>query len=150
MHTLKRQLYILCINCISATIKNAEELIADAREAAANETKSSAGDKYETAREMMQQEIDLNTARLNVAKAQEQVLKQIDTERTNDVVVPGSVVQTDSGYFYIAVGAGQLMVDGVKYYVISMDSPLGAQLKGKRAGDTYALNGKTFTIKSVN
>lgn len=50
----------------------------------------------------------------------------------------------------IVVGTGQLTVDGVKYYVISMDSPLGAQLKGKRAGDTYALNGKTFTIKSVN
>lgn len=150
MSSIKQTLYNLCLAHISATIKNAEELIADAREAAANETKSSAGDKYETAREMMQQEIDLNTARLNAAKAQEQVLKQIDTERINDVVAPGSVVQTDSGYFYIAVGAGQLMVDGVKYYAISMDSSLGAQLKGKRAGDTYALNGKNFTIISVN
>ncbi|MBS1778301.1 MAG: 3-oxoacyl-ACP synthase [Bacteroidetes bacterium] len=147
---MKQTLYNLCLAHITATIKNAEELIADAREAAANETKSSAGDKYETAREMMQQEIDLNTTRLQAAKAQEQVLKQIDTEKTNDVVVPGSVVQTNSGYFYIAVGAGQLMVDGVKYYAISMDSPLGAQLKGKRAGDTYALNGRTFTIISVN
>ncbi len=150
MSTIKEQLHTLCVQYVTANIKNAEAVIADAREAAANETKSSAGDKYETAREMMQQEIDLNTARLQAAKAQEQVLKQIDTEKTNDVVVPGSVVQTDSGYFYIAVGAGQLMVDGVKYYAISMDSPLGAQLKGKRAGDTYALNGKTFTIKSVN
>jgi len=148
--SIKQTLYNLCLAHITATINNAEELIADARDAAANETKSSAGDKYETAREMMQQEIDLNTARLNNAKAQEQVLKHIETDRISDTVIPGTLVQTDSGYFYIAVGAGQLMVDGVKYYAISMDSPLGVQLKGKQAGDSYELNGKRFQIKSVS
>lgn len=149
MSAIKEQLHTLCIQYVTANIKNAEAVIADAREATANETKSSAGDKYETAREMMQQEIDMNTARLNAAKAQEQVLKQIDRERRYDVVVAGSVVQTDSGHFYIAISAGQLMVDGVKYYAISMDSPLGDQLKGKHVGDAYELNGKRFTIKKI-
>lgn len=99
---------------------------------------------------MMQQEIDLNTARLNNAKAQEQTLKHIETDRMSDTVIPGSLVQTDSGYFYIAISAGQLVVDGMKYYAISMDSPLGGQLKGKRAGDSYELNGKSFQVKSVS
>jgi hypothetical protein len=44
MHNLKQQLYILCTNYISATIKNAEQLIEDARVEYSSDTKSCACD----------------------------------------------------------------------------------------------------------
>ena len=61
---IKNQLYQLCCNYVNKRIDEINVIIDEAVEAANNETKSSAGDKYEVGREMMQQEIELNTARL--------------------------------------------------------------------------------------
>lgn len=146
---IKLHLHQLCSECIAATIYDAENAIADAREASQNETKSSAGDKYETAREMMQQEIDMNTTRLNKAKAQQQLLNLIPTDKTFTSVQPGAVVKTNNGNFYIAISAGQLIADGEKYYAVSIESPIGLQLKQRKAGDNFTLNGKQYTIASV-
>src|SRR5690349_6782961 len=112
---LKKQLYTLCFEYITTRIRNAEALITDAREAAANETKSSAGDKYETGREMMQQEVDLNLRRVAEAKGQLQMLEQVDIEKTTLTVMPGSIVTTNAGAYFIAISSGKLQVEGSDY-----------------------------------
>lgn len=149
MQSLKLQLHNLCCSYLTENIRNAEAAIADAREAVQNETKSSAGDKYETAREMMQQEIDLNNTRLLQLRKQQGMLDRITTDTSSDIIIPGSVVQTTQGNYYIAISAGKLPVDNQAYYAISIDSPLGAQLKGKRAGEAFVMNGRTSTIMKV-
>lgn len=146
---LKQQLHILCYAYLDKNIRNAEAAIADAREAAQNETKSSAGDKYETAREMMQQEIDLNNIRLLQLRKQMEVLDRITTDTDSAIVIPGSIVITTQGNYYISISAGKLVIDGNTCYAISMDSPLGAQLKGKKAGDEFIINGKKGIISDV-
>ena len=146
---LKQQLYILCGEYITnreAEIKNA---IAEAREAANNETKSSAGDKYETGRETMQQEIDLNITRLNELSKLKQTLERIIPEQTSSTVIPGSVVRTNNGSYYIAIGAGKLKVADTTYYAISAESPIGEKLAGQKAGHTFDFNGKRFAIEGV-
>lgn len=149
MMLLKQQLHNLCRAYLDGNIQNAEAVIADAREAARNETKSSAGDKYETAREMMQQDIDLNNARLLQLRRQTDVLDRIAIDTISDIIIPGSIVTTSLGNYFIAISAGKLLVEGQTYYAISMDSPLGAQLKGKKAGDEFIINGKKGTIMGV-
>ena len=119
------------------------------RDAANNETKSSAGDKYETGRETMQQEIDLNITRLNELGKLKQVLDRIIPDRTGSTVMPGSVVRTNTANYYIAIGAGKLAVEGSMYYAISAESPIGEKLAGQRAGYTFELNGKQQVIESV-
>lgn len=146
---LKQQLHHLCRAYLDNNIQNAEAVIADAREAARNETKSSAGDKYETAREMMQQDIDLNNARLLQLRRQIDVLDRIVIDTASDIIIPGSIVTTSLGNYFIAISAGKLLVDGRTYYAISIDSPLGTQLKGKKAGDEFIINGKKGTIMGV-
>jgi transcription elongation GreA/GreB family factor len=147
--TLKEQLYNHCLEHLASRIQNAEAIIADARESARNETKSSAGDKYETAREMMQQDINMNLSRIAEAKAQQQVLEHIDNNRQSDIVIPGSVVLTDVGNYYIAISAGQLQADGGTYIALSITSPLGAKMKGLKAGDTFSFNNKDYIIENV-
>lgn len=66
--TLKEKLYRLCIAEAEARIAAAELNIRSAKDAQSNETKSSAGDKYETSREMMEQEISFNQTRLMEAR----------------------------------------------------------------------------------
>lgn len=146
---IKQQLHHLCHAYLDSNIQNAEAVIADAREAARNETKSSAGDKYETAREMMQQDIDLNNARLLQLRKQQEVLDRIATDTDSEIIIPGSLVHTTQGIYYISISAGKLVVDGKTYYAISMDSPLGVQLKGKKAGDEFTINGRKSAIEKV-
>lgn len=146
---IKQQLHNLCRAYLDNNIQNAEAVIADAREAARNETKSSAGDKYETAREMMQQDIDLNNARLLQLRRQIDVLDRIVIDKTSDIIIPGSIVRTTQANYFIAISAGRILVDGQTYYVISIDSPLGVQLKGKKVGDEFIINGKKGTIIGV-
>ncbi|HEY9178861.1 MAG TPA: hypothetical protein VIN07_14285 [Flavipsychrobacter sp.] len=150
MSALKLELYNLCLKHIAGSIHEIEAAIADRREAMHNETKSSMGDKYETTREMLQQDINMNMDRLNKAKADESILQAINPESLSEIIVPGSLVQCSNGNFYIAIRAGHFIIDKVKYYAVSLSSPIGNQLKGKQAGDTFMLNGKSYNIHQIS
>jgi len=149
MSTTKEQLYLLCAEYINNREAAIRKTIEEARDAANNETKSSAGDKYETGRETMQQEIDLNLTRLNELNKLKQTLERIIPAMKSDVIVPGSVVYTNNGNYYIAISAGVLKIDGVSYYAISAESPIGLMLVSKRKGDAFKFNGKDYTIERI-
>ncbi|GAA4902217.1 3-oxoacyl-ACP synthase [Mucilaginibacter defluvii] len=151
MTDLKAKLHSLCLNYVQQKIDNAGEAIAEAQQAANNETKSSAGDKYETGRAMAQQEADRNMAQLNEANKLKVVLNHIAvTPNSTGVADAGSIVTTDNGNFYIAISAGVLQVDdGSSYIAVSAASPIGTQLKGKRESDEFILNGKKYRLTGV-
>ena len=146
---LKQQLFNLCIDYINKKAKDIKVLIDEAVEAANDETKSSAGDKYETGMEMMQQEIELNVARLGELTKQKEMLERINPDIVTKVVTQGALVKTNVGFYYIAIAAGQLKVDGTTYYAISGSSPAGELMMGKKEGDKFTLNGKQFIIEQV-
>lgn len=150
MKDLKLELYNLCLKHIADSIREIEAAIADRREAMHNETKSSMGDKYETTREMLQQDINMNMDRLSKARADEATLMAINPESLSEIVVPGSLVECSNGNFYIAISAGNFTIAGTKYYAVSPSSPIGTQLKGKRTGDTFVINGKSNTIIAIS
>lgn len=147
---LKQRLYTLCYEYITTRIRNAEELITDAREAAANETKSSAGDKYETGREMMQQEVDMNLRRVAEAKGQLQTLEQVDPLKPTATVMPGSIVITNAGNYYIAISAGKLEIGENNYMAISITSPIGVAMRGLKAGDRFRFNNRDYMIENLS
>lgn len=146
---IKQQLYQLCADHIRQRISDAETAIAEARKASENDTKSSAGDKYETGRAMMQQEIDLNSRQLLEARKQQAQLQQINPDSEHTFAQAGSLVETDQQNFYLAVGAGAFFIGQKQYYSISLASPIGLQIKGKTTGENFKLNGKTFVILKV-
>lgn len=149
MSQLKEQLYIHCVTFVKNKETEIRKTIAEAQEAANEETKSSAGDKFETGREVMQQEIDLNLSRLNELNVQKTVLEQIVPAQTNTVIAPGSLVYTTNGNFYIAISAGNFVVDGKKYYAISAASPIGSKLTGHKAGHSFELNDRNVVIERI-
>lgn len=149
MATIKQQLFQLCVEFIDARMANCESAIAVANASINEDTKSSAGDKYETSREMMTQEIKNNSTQLAEAIRQKQLLLLIQPDKTSDIIQPGSVVITNQANFFIAISAGTLNVNGQSYFVLSPSSPLGAQLIDKKKGDTVQLNGKVYVIQQV-
>ena len=74
--------------------------LVDMQHEKSNETKSSAGDKYETSREMMQQ--SENRLNESIAYIQEQIrqINQLITLKTFNAVESGALVQTNKGNFF--------------------------------------------------
>ena len=123
--------------------------IADIQEAINNETKSSAGDKYETAREMLEQDIDLNIVQVNELSRQKEILDKINPAVKGEVVVPGSLVKTSLGNYFIAISAGSLKLDGDIYYAISALSPIGSKLMGQKPKSKIRFNDKEILIQEI-
>ena len=149
MQELKASLYQLCLKFINERIQTAETALQQAREASNDDTKSSAGDKYETSREMMQQDIDRNKRLLMDAEENQKVLNSIKYVPYSQSARNGSLVLTDQGSFYLSVSAGQLHLNDKTFFAISAVSPIGKLLLGKQKGDKFDFNGKKFLIKEV-
>jgi transcription elongation GreA/GreB family factor len=149
MTVLKEELYRHCIDFVSKREAEIKKVIAEAQDAANNETKSSAGDKYETGREVMQQEINLNLARLSELGKLRATLEHITPTQNGTAALPGSVVYTNNGNFYIAISTGRIEIDGTSFFCISAESPIGSKLLGKEVGYSFDLNGKKFVIERI-
>lgn len=149
MNELKQELHSNCIAYIEQSIREIESVIADRREAMLLETKSSMGDKYETAREMMQQDINLNQQRLANTQADLAVLRQMNPMSVHTTIGLGSIVLTNNGAYFLAVSARSFIISGTKYLAISPTSPIGHQLRGKVKGDTFSFNGRYYLITDV-
>ena len=148
-NTPKDLLLAACRKYVDQRIANAQEAIAAASEAAADDTKSSAGDKFETTREMMQQELDRHHQLLVDAKRMEQTLDTMDIRVTGGPVRTGSIVTTNRGAFFIAISLGQLPMDGQTYWVISPASPLAQCFIGAQVGQIVAFNGTDYIITAI-
>ena len=149
MISLKKELYQQCLDHVQKRIEAAELAIAEAQNASNDDTKSSAGDKYETGREMAQQETNRNLAQLNEASKLRIALNQVSTTTITDQAGLGSLVFTNNGNFYMAISAGILTVDGQTWMAISPASPIGQALKGLKAGQQFNLNNKIYLLNKV-
>ena len=132
---------------IAEKISTFENLIAETR-ASNNDTKSSMGDKYETGREMLQQEINNLQVQLNEVLKQQAVVKSLSSKPSSKAE-KGALVQTDKGIFYISVSLGNLSSNGAKIFCISPDSPLAKALDQKTVGETISLNNITQKIIKI-
>jgi len=134
---------------LSEKFSTCEEAIASTRAAFASDTKSSAGDKHEVGRAMVQQELDKLEEQRAKLMALQQELERVPLERVYDSVAFGSLVSTDQGRYFIAIGLGAVEVDGETCYAISLASPIGQALKDKGVGDVIDFNGKKIAVKAI-
>ncbi|NML72255.1 hypothetical protein HHL23_21060 [Chryseobacterium sp. RP-3-3] len=134
----KQELLNIIKTKITDKIRNFEHLIAETR-ASSNDTKSSMGDKYETGREMLQQEINNLQRQLNESLNQLSVIQKISTE-PSDKVQNGALVKTDKGTFYIAASVGEIMSGNQKVMAISAESPLAKAMLGKKSEEEFTIN----------
>ncbi len=146
---LKQKLHAACEASLEHRLSAIKTALAEAQEAANQETKSSAGDKHETGRAMMQLETEKLSRQLQEVLHEQQMLMQVRPDQAMQVVDKGALVITNQLKLYISISAGQLSLDGDTYYAISMHTPLGIALKGKKAGDIVAFQNKTHEILQI-
>ncbi|WP_426492907.1 3-oxoacyl-ACP synthase [Hymenobacter sp. 102] len=146
---LKPHLHALCLAYVQERIDACQAAIRAAQESANSETKSSAGDKYETGRAMAQNERDRNAIQLQQAQQLHGELQRINPALPCDTVRPGALVRTSMGTFYLGISAGKLTVEGQDYFAVSAAAPVAAALAGKRAGESAVFNGKSVRIMGI-
>ncbi len=134
---------------LDQNISDAMHSIALAKESRNSETKSTAGDKYETGRAMVQIEIDKNAHNLNATRELINELSKIKLEKEHTKVEFGSLVYTDMGVYFISIGMGKLGINGFECFAISLASPLGAMMKDKKIGDKIVIQGRELTISQI-
>ncbi|MFV0144452.1 hypothetical protein OBJ95_12470 [Empedobacter falsenii] len=144
---MKTALYEFIAQQIEEKINYLNGLIEDLR-ISNNDTKSSMGDKYETSREMMQQEITRIQNQLNEVLIQQEVFSTLKVIE-NTTISRGSYVETTMGNFCIACSLGEIVFDNKKIFVLSTQTPLAKILAGKSENDTFEMNGRLFKITKV-
>ncbi|MCY0969372.1 hypothetical protein [Chryseobacterium wangxinyae] len=143
----KEEILKILKNKISQKISVFENLINETR-ASSNDTKSSMGDKYETGREMLQQEINNVQRQLNETLNQQSFLQKLSAE-TCEKVQNGALVKTDKGLFYISASVGEIAFEDKKIMTISGESPLAKEMFGKKESETFIMNTVTQTIEKI-
>lgn len=126
-----------------------QQLLQDLTESARNETKSSAGDKYETGRAMLQIEQDKVRKQLYDALEQKAVFERIDTRPGTLQIALGSLVKTNKAYFYLSLSLGKISVDGSTVIALSHQSPLGSKLFGLKIKEKLMINGIEYIIEYI-
>ena len=145
----KVALFALCQQYVQQRIDTARQAMEAAQEAANSESKSSAGDKYETGRAMAQLERDRNAQLLAGALQLERDLQQITIDKTYESVQPGSIVTTNRGTYFISIGAGKLLLGGTAYFGVSAGSPIAVALAGRKVGEVATFNKQAYEVLDI-
>lgn len=147
--SLKQELHRRVIEILDEKIEMLQEAIFSAKESRDSDSKSSAGDKYETGRAMMHIEIDKNEIQLkNILRLKNEVLK-INAQKIVQHVEFGAIVCTQQGQYFIAVALGKIEVRDTSFYSISLASPLGKAMQGLTEGEYFVFQGKPEVIKEI-
>lgn len=146
---LKEKLLLACNNAVNMRLQTIETTISSHQKALFSETKSSAGDKHETGRAMLQLEMEKAGKQLLSVQEMQEVLSKINTKKLSNKAHLGSVVETDSGNYFLSISIGKIIVETASYFAISIASPIGKLLLGKQIGDEINFNQKRIKILSI-
>ena len=147
--SIKEQLYNLCINFVENRFQAIQHTISEIQESLTSETKSSAGDKHETGRAMLQLEREKAGNQLAEIQKIKVLLSKIDVSKSSQVIGLGSVVYTTQANYFMAISAGEFQIKSDAFYAISPNTPIGQLLIGKTAGDAVSFRDQKFSIKNV-
>jgi|TARA_B110000908_G_C10260231_1_gene458669 transcription elongation GreA/GreB family factor len=146
---LKEALYNQCKEFVNSKLATIEKTIKSNQEGLASETKSSAGDKHETGRAMLQLEMEKAGQQLYGVTEMKLVLERINIQEVSSVCKMGSIVKTNTINYFLAISAGKIVVENEIFYAVSAKSPIGQLLLGKKKNDTLQFNGNEYNIDIV-
>ncbi|WP_294187789.1 hypothetical protein [uncultured Sphingobacterium sp.] len=139
---IKRELLDIALKRTNDRISMIASALETARDSSTDDTKSSAGDKYETSREMIQQDINRYQKQLLEANKDLKQLLHIESvlNSETDVARVGTLVQTNVALYFIATSIGAVKIGDSNIFVISPLAPIGQLLIGKKIGDSFVFN----------
>ena len=145
----KLQVYNHFLQLVNDRAAAIQQVLDGLKESAANETKSTAGDKHETALAMLQIEQENTRQKYREATEQKAQLDKINIELISCQIIKGSLIKTDKGYFFLSVALGKSMIDDIPVIAISSQSPLGAKLLGLTVNNMLKINEINYIVETI-
>jgi hypothetical protein len=150
MNEFKAKVYQTAID----QLRQKDALLAEERkniiESILEEEKNSAGDKYETSRETMTQDLNSIEKQIKQNKLDLEELYRLNTIKdTPPTVQEGALVKLGSEWFLLAVSIGQIKVGDAKVFLLSKNSPLGELLLGKKLREQVNFRAKMQVIEEL-
>lgn len=145
----KQDLFQYISETITEKSVRLQQDIADLQKDIAEDSKSSAGDKFETSREMAQQEL----GKLSTQLAEQQRLKKLlesQSTETSSCIKVGSLVQTNLGTFLVGIPIGKITFGNESIVGIGIGAPLGQLLLNKSENDRISFNNQHFLIEKIS
>ena len=147
--SLKQKVYTHCLQLLDLKIQQFNKELRELKDGAENDSKSSAGDKHETARAMMQIEYEKISRLMDEFQRQKNDLEKIDIHSVSGKIKNGSLINTNHGYLFLGAAIGKINVDDIPVISVSIQSPLGIKLSGKKNGDVVEMNGLEYRINQL-
>ena len=104
-----------------------------------SDTKSSAGDKFETSREMAQ--IEIHQIETEISKTQ-QFITDLFSKLTQFII-------TDKGAFLISIPFGKLIVNNTAVYCISNTAPITIPLINTKVSYNFDYGGVVYNVIDI-
>lgn len=146
---IKLKLLQNCQEWAKNRLKSAQNVQKGIQESLLNETKSSAGDKHETGRAMLQIERENIGKQLNEIQKTLEIIGRTDVTLGHEKIKLGSLVITDRFNYFLCVSAGMIEINKKQFFAISTHAPIGQLLLGKGANDIILFQQKKIRIKEV-
>jgi transcription elongation GreA/GreB family factor len=115
------------------------------------EGKSSAGDKHETAAAQVHLELEKMGKQMQEHNRRNEEVERFNPSKisSSSEVRAGSLVETNTGWFYIITSLGKLTIPSGDCFIISAASPIGQALLGKQAGGVFHWNGMKGEVVGI-
>jgi len=146
--SIKQELLQVCMDYVNKRINNYKLEMDVIRDSIENGDKSSDEDD-DGGKGKLLNDMEKNAQHLNDATRMLETLKQINPKIQNESGMLGSIIYTQSNNFFLSVSVGKIDLDGSSYFAISLQSPIGTQLRNKTKGDQIQFNGVTYTITNI-
>jgi len=144
-HKIKEALLHKCQEYVAQRLQRIQGTIHDIQESLSSETKSTAGDKHETGRAMLQLEREKAGAQLAQVQKLQQIVAKIDLAASTHIRL-GSLIITSQGQYFLSISIGKVEIEQQSYFVLAANSPIGKLLLGKTTGDSFNFNGNKVLI----
>jgi transcription elongation GreA/GreB family factor len=146
---IKKQVLDFCQAWANDRRQAIQKKEANLQEALLGASKSSAGDKHNTERAMLQIEREQLGNQLAVLKRDQDILDRIDHETNSNTVRLGSLVYTTNTIYFVSVSAGIFSLNNRQIIALSSATPIGQQMLGKSIGDSFSWQGEHHKILAV-
>ncbi|MCM4154951.1 transcription elongation factor [Gramella sp. AN32] len=146
---IKRDLIHACEEYLAKKTAVVKSALNGLKEDLENESKSSAGDKYETGREMINIEWNKLSAQLAQYNQLRNILSRISNSENTENVSLGSIVYTENANYFLSIPAGKITFENSEFFAVGIKSPVAAVLLGKKAKDPFEINGKKSKITRI-
>ncbi|MFM1898350.1 MAG: hypothetical protein RL577_590 [Bacteroidota bacterium] len=135
---------------IQARLDDLHSAIRIAQESRNGEEKSSAGDKYETGRAMVQIELENLGKQLALVEKQLMDLRRWNKKPESTAVVGGHLLHLASKpSLFLGPSLGLIQAEGINFMTVSVSAPLGQCLLGMKAGESRRFNAVEYQLEEL-